>query len=392
VTQIRPDSSPVAHGFVRDPQTLAVYVLLALLTSGYGIIGPLMPFLRAELGLTFTQGSYHTVALAVGTMAIGLGGQRLVAALGRGHSIALTLVLMAVAQVMMTQARILPVSLAASVLFGATVALSICVVPAVMSERHGPRLGLAIAEANTIAYLGVLVVPGIVSMSEAAIGWRWSFALPVAAYGLYWLSIRRLDFGVARPPVKGPAAGRLTAAYWWYWTMLTLGISAEFGLMVWGASFLETVAALPRDLALWASMIFPLGMVAGRIVGTLIMRHHPARRLALPTLALAMAGVLLLVLTERVLISGAGLFLAGMGIANLYPVGITLAMQAAPDAADAAAARASLASGSAILFAPLVLGAIADSAGLAAAFAVIPVLLVLAGFSLLAGHRAASVS
>lgn len=386
MTQPRFADPSAAYPFVRDPQTLAVYALLAVLTSGYGIIGPLMPFLRADLGLSFTEGSYHTVALAIGTNIVGLFGQRIVLALGRRGAVALNLILLVLAQILLAQATSLWMSLAASLLFGGTVALSVCVVPAVMAERHGAQLGLAIAEANVLAYVGILIVPGIVSVAATVAGWRWSYLVPVLAYGIYWLFVRGIDFGAARPPVRGGQGGTLGFSFWCYWLFLMLGISAEFGLVVWSVSYLEAVAAMPRGLALWSSMIFPAGMIVGRIAGAVAMRRQPAGRLVLPTVVLALAGVLTFIASSTPAISILGLFLSGVGIANFYPVGITLAMFAAPNAPDAAAARAALASGTAILIAPLVLGAIADSAGIGAAFWAIPVLIVLSCLAALAAR------
>jgi hypothetical protein len=67
----------------------------------------------------------------------------------------------------------------------------------------------------------------------------------------------------------------------------------------------------------------------------------------------------------------AGLFLAGVGIALLYPVTLAEALAAW----SANPARCALASGIAIGAAPLLLGALADLAGLRAALLLVPTLL-----------------
>jgi fucose permease len=74
-------------------------------------------------------------------------------------------------------------------------------------------------------------------------------------------------------------------------------------------------------------------------------------------------------------------------VANFYPTTLALAVGAAPDLLDRASARASLASGTAILALPLLLGRIADSIGILGAFALVPLLIVLAALLLLLVSR-----
>ena len=71
-----------------------------------------------------------------------------------------------------------------------------------------------------------------------------------------------------------------------------------------------------------------------------------------------------------------GLFLTGLGVANLYPLLLSLAIGAASGSTDQAGARATLASGTAILVLPLALGSFADAVGIRLAFGVVLVLLV----------------
>jgi len=72
----------------------------------------------------------------------------------------------------------------------------------------------------------------------------------------------------------------------------------------------------------------------------------------------------------------AGLFLTGLGVASLYPLILSLAMGVAGDNTVQASARATLASGTAILASPLVLGRLADAVGIGLAYGVVVLLLV----------------
>jgi MFS family permease len=131
-------------------------------------------------------------------------------------------------------------------------------------------------------------------------------------------------------------------------------------------------------------------MVAGRVAGTALLRRWPEDRLVVPSIALAFCGFMLFWKAPTALLALAGLLVAGLGVANLYPCGIALALAAAGRATTAAAARASLGSGFAILSAPLALGALADTVGLAVAYAVVPFLLAAAVVAFTLSRRPAA--
>jgi fucose permease len=79
------------------------------------------------------------------------------------------------------------------------------------------------------------------------------------------------------------------------------------------------------------------------------------------------------------------------GLANLYPLTVSLALGTASDRSEKAGARLSLASGTAILVAPFLLGALADAVGIRAAYTVVPVFLVSALVASRLGQRLAVV-
>jgi fucose permease len=101
----------------------------------------------------------------------------------------------------------------------------------------------------------------------------------------------------------------------------------------------------------------------------------PPSRVVTMSVALAGAGFLMFWLPRSPLLAEAGLFVTGLGVASLYPMILSLALATAPESAVEAGARLTLASGTAILALPLVLGRLADAAGIGPAYAIIPVLL-----------------
>jgi fucose permease len=83
----------------------------------------------------------------------------------------------------------------------------------------------------------------------------------------------------------------------------------------------------------------------------------------------------------------AGLFVTGLGIGSVYPLGVSAALAAAPGNAAAAAARLAVGGGGAVLVAPFALGALADRLGIGTAFGVVaPMLLAAVALAIIAGR------
>lgn len=358
----------------REPVTFIAYATAAYFTLVLNVIGPSLPHLRAELGLRYAEAALHTSAFALGMMLCGLFGERAVKRLGRRRAVWIGAGGMAVGLTLLVFAPTAPLSIAGCALMGLVGTLQLVVMPAVISERHGDSRGIAFAEQNIVAMVGALLAPLAVAAAVAAGSWRIAGVvgwIGVIAMALIFLRVRFPDAPV--PPGRGEAV--LPGRYWALWSLLLLTVATEFCMVVWAPSYFEAVLGLSRDRAALAGAAFPLGMVGGRIVGTLLLRRTPEERLIVPSIGLAFCGFLLFWKAPGAAAAFTGLLVAGLGIANLYPCGIALALAAAGRATTAAAARASLGSGFAILAAPLALGALADTFGLAMAYAVVPFLL-----------------
>jgi fucose permease len=91
--------------------------------------------------------------------------------------------------------------------------------------------------------------------------------------------------------------------------------------------------------------------------------------------------------------AGAGvdrLSLLGIGLGNLFPMGVALAVALAPGQSALASGRVVAMSSFAVVLAPLTVGTLADATSLKAALGVVPVMVVLAaaGLTLVSRTRA----
>ena len=73
----------VAHDFARTDMTWASYLLLGYFGYLQAVLGPVMPFLRHDLRLSYAAGGLHFSAFAAGMIVAGLTGARVMAWLGR---------------------------------------------------------------------------------------------------------------------------------------------------------------------------------------------------------------------------------------------------------------------------------------------------------------------
>ncbi len=147
--------------FVRDRFTWLAYILLACFTYLQAILGPMMPFLRTELNLSFTMGGLHLSAFAVGMILAGVIGVRVLALLGR------QLVFWGGAMGMAGGAFFLAVdghvlvTLVATLAMGTFGALMLVTIQATLADRHGERRAIAFTEANVVGGVsGIGATPG----------------------------------------------------------------------------------------------------------------------------------------------------------------------------------------------------------------------------------------
>ncbi len=117
-------------------------------------------------------------------------------------------------------------------------------------------------------------------------------------------------------------------------------------------------------------------MILGRISGSRLVQRFSTPSVITISILVASIGFLIFWRTENVFLGLSGLFLTGLGVANLYPLILSLTIGAANGNTVQASARATLASGTAILALPLALGRLADGVGIRLAYGIVLVLLI----------------
>lgn len=379
-------SDPAPH-FRRDAATWTAYGLLTILTLQIGLVGPIMPYLRSEMGLTYAEGALHTSAFAIGMMFSGFLVSPIDARVGRKGVAVIAVIALVLSFTSLAFAPNLYVSVSSAAIMGLVGSMVVAIAPMILSAVHPHDFDRALAESNFTAYLGGLAAPMTVALASHTIGWRGA-----ALAGFLLLIALTFAIRASHLPTdhedKNGADGSLGLAYWCFWSLLALAVATEFCFIVWGASFLEHITKLDRESAVLGSTAFPIGMVLGRLIGLPILKRTGAQRLAMLSLLLALIGFGVFWMSSFASMAIIGLLIAGLGTANLFATGMAMALNAAGPAMKKGAERSSIASGLAIIISPLILGALADHLGLYLAYAIVPIFIFAALIAIRIGARA----
>ncbi|MBN1888603.1 MAG: MFS transporter [Thermoflexales bacterium] len=374
----------MAQTFHRDRFTWLAYLFLAFYGYLLNVLGPITPFLKDELDLSYTVSSLHFTAFAAGILLVGLGGHWLIQRIGRWRSLWIGALGMSLGALLLVTGRTPVITIGASFLMGLIGSLILVIVPVALSDQHGELRAVALSEANVISTLAAATAPLMIGLFARFSG-GWRMALGIVAFTpllLYW--------GLGKTPSPTTPAGWAAAAaqpdqthtkqplpslFWVYWLALVLAVSAEFCMISWSADYLENVLGMLKADAAQAVSLFFAGMILGRMAGSRLVQRFPTSQVISVSILLAGLGFMLFWKSGGVFLGLSGLFLTGLGIATLYPLILSLAIGTTSDTVQASA-RATLASGTAILTLPLVLGRLADAVGIGAAYGVVALLLV----------------
>jgi MFS family permease len=343
-------------------------------TVGYLIygLGALGPYLRTQLGLSDTEVGLHSTGFAIGLFVSGA----IVGIVGRRYgeravrAAAVILVLPAIVALIVAPSVAVTVLAASALGLGSGTLLGYA--NAKLAAPGGVLARIRVARANALAMLTAFLCPVALAWgATSGPGW-WIGLVPA----LVLVSILAIDVqrGALLPPPTVPTDGdtRLPRAFWVAWGFLVAAIATEFSIVFWAATLAERRTGVTIAESSIIGSLFLVGMFVGRLglavgIGT----GHDSRRPAMIGFAVAGFAAVLAWISTAPILTAVACFLAGTGIAVLYPLGVATALATAPGRLSQAGARLNLASGIAILLAPLLLGVISDIAGVVVGWSVI---------------------
>lgn len=380
--------------FVRDRFTWFTYIALAyVIYVQSAVAGPIMPFLREELNLSYTIGGLHITSLALSGLIIGLIGDGYVQRFGRKRILWLAALGMAMAATLIMVGRSPIVTISGTALIGLSFVNMMIVVQSALADHHSQHRNVALTEANTFAMISAVFSPLMVGWLESiGVGWRGALMIALVAFVVLLMTFYRMPIPeIKKRPKKQSTSSddALPPIYWAYWLVLAVGIGVEWGVSVWAADFLHTEVGVTKELGASLITVFFLAMVMGRGIGSILARRISMSRLLIMTAVVTLVGFPLFWLSPFAPLNILGLFIVGLGAANFFPFAMAAAIEAVPDKPDLVNARMASSGSLALLIVPQVLGFTADQVGIKGAYGIVLVLiLVLIATSIMAYRMA----
>ncbi len=375
--------------FTRDRFTWLAYALLGYFAYLEAAPGPLMPFIRSELNLSYAAGALHLSAFALGMIGGGLSAPHLASRWGRYAVLWGGATGMGLGALLFVVGRHPAVTIAGTLVMGGVGTLLLVMIQATLSDRHGVLRATALTESNMLAILCAGTLPLLAGLFQGTpLGWRGAIYTGLAAGALLAITNWRTPIPPRRPRQVHERSGRLPAVFWAYWSVLVLSVAMEWSLIGWSADFLNSVVGLSVTNAAMLVSVFFFGAVLGRFANSRWTRFISPRTLLVAMLLVVAFGFPLLWLARLPAINVIGLGIAGFGVGSLFPLGLSLALAVAADEVDTASGYTSLGIGLAMLVAPFTLGWLADTYGLGNAFGTVAVLIVTAIAVTLLANRA----
>lgn len=393
------DLAPRLH---RDGVTATSYSMYA--TWGWFIfcIGPVLPLLGREMGLSNTVIGLHATGVAVGSVTASAVTVPLVRWVRRDGTMLVGLGLLSVGVLSIVGGPSfgrpgLVLTLGGTILCGTGGTLIMAGVTAALDGHHGRASASAVTEANGLSSGVGLLAPLAVGAS-VALGLTWRPALllllPIAVVSCLLLlrAVRRSRVGSlditalrAMPTPSRSVGGALTPLPRRVWVILAVvmtGVGMELSLNTWSAELLRERTALSDAAASASLAAFALGMTVGRFAVVPI-----ASRLSSNVLLQGAGGLLalgwLMLWTATLQATGwvplalLGLALCGAGAGGFFPLGSAWLVRSTLGQAERGLARLSLGTGFATGLVPFALGAASDVIGVHAAFLIVPAMIVL---------------
>lgn len=368
---------------------LAIAVVFAVNGAGLGVWAAFLPSLRRALDLgegalgvallTMAAGAIATMPL-VGRLIERVGGRSVIRLAGTGFALCLVLPHLAP-----SWALLLPATLLLGAMNGAL---------DVAQSTHGTVLERRAGRPVMSSLNGFFSLGGAVGAGVSALLLGAGTAAPAAVAGLAALlaatvlaaSLALLDDrtggGETRAAAATPGPRRPHPLIVRLGLLALVAVLVEWAIMDWSAIFVVEVLEARASRGAAAFAAFSLGMMAGRFGGDPVVASlGPDRVLALSG-ALATAGLALAVAATGPLVAIPGFALAGLGIANLFPVLISAAARIPGVPAGRGVAAVAMLAYAGGLIGPVLIGFGAQGLGLRAALAcLVPgaLLLALAG-------------
>ncbi len=366
---------------------LATAIVFLANGSGIGFWAANIPGLKARLALSDGALAFALLAFAAGAIAAMPSSGFLAARFGTRRVTLAAATLFALGLVLPAQAGSLPLLMACGFALG--VANGLCDVAmnahaTLVERRWGTPImssfhaGFSLGGLAGAGGAGLLLGQGVPTPACLMLGALWVGAL-VATAATVGLG-RGLGAAAGAAQEPGPALAWPSRALLGVGVMVMLGMMIEGSVADWSGVFLMSAAGASASVATLGYAALALAMIAGRLAGDRVVLALGGRRVVRLGGLLAVGGVGLALLAAEPFLSSIGFALAGLGLANIVPVGFSAAGSSRGVAPSVGVSMAATLGYAGFLISPPLIGALSQLFGLREAL----LLLVLAAAAIVA--------
>jgi len=364
----------------------------ALFAFGFlnSVLGPALPEIRAAEHISYIAGALHQVAFALGGGLAGLLASRLMANTRRRTVICGGLLAAGLAGVLLAYVNLLPVTLVAAFLVSLFGTSALVRVWAVLADVHGRRRTVAMTEGEVAVSLsGILTSLLVGGLAATELSWRFAFVVGGVLVAAATLAVAVVEIPASNPARPAPRAQPFRLRPTLVVVFAVVGL--EFALSFWLASFLHDDVGMGRSAA--AAMVGGLyaANLVGRLAASRLSRRIDAPALLAASLLLTLAGAPVLLEARAPGAAALGLAVLGIGIGAMFPLVSSLHLAVTFRTSDGAMGEVMSVAAVGQILGPLVVGLVAQLAGLRVGLLVLPTLAVV-GLAGLVRQRLATTS
>jgi MFS family permease len=382
-----PEAGTRAAEYRRDAFTWTAFGALGAFGFLNAVLGPALPYLRATEHISYVVGAAHQVAFAVGGGVAGLLATHVTGRPSRAVIIRVGLLGASLAGLGIGYGSHVAVTVVAALFVSLLGTSAVIRLWAALSDAHGQRRTVALAEGEVSVSLGGITAPLLVG-GLAATAWSWRFAFVVGTLLVFVavavtvaVTVPAEPSGAPEPRVRagrGPRTGRPPPTL----VLVFAVVALEFALSFWLASYLDDSVELGRNLAV--SMVAGLytANLLGRLAASRLARRTTTGTLLGVAIGVSLVGLPILLVATSAGVAAVGVVVAGAGIGAAFPLTSSLHVGSSPRPADAAMGEILAVAAIGQILGPLLAGAIAQPAGLRVGLLVLPALALLAAAAL----------
>lgn len=361
---------------IRTPFVWSLYLILGLFSFMLSMIGPMVPYLQAEFGMSYTMAGLHQSAFAFGMVVMGFFATNVIKKLGITVSLWGGMGVMLIGLLVMILAPVPALTLSGVLIMSLSGTISLSATQTSFATFPSHHRSKAIMEGNVMASALTMLVPVVLFIgSKTFLSWRIVFPTMLASVALsasFGLNATKKHQGT-RDEKADAGGGKLGAGYWRMWILVFLGVTVEWAISFWCMTYLLGLPGNSIGLAAAGTVLLGFSAVSGRFISSRINHKFSDRQLMLIVMALVLIGFPLYWLRATVTLTFIGLALCGLGSSVFYPLGLSMSFHHAPGNAAKASSLMPVASGSAIGLAPFLLGSVADLFNMQVALWYVPI-------------------